>query len=188
MARTRNPRAKREAILTAARAAFESEGFEKSSSAQIAANADVSEGIVFHHFGSKHRLLEACAHADAVDFIQREMPNHSAGLEYDRLAAALFDWVASDRMARRLWSEGDDRVVGALRRGWQQAVVAAVSAALLVEQDEGRCREGDTQLFANMQFAVVGEVLLAHFAQPRTLPRSEAVALTARAVAVLVAP
>ena len=131
MARTRNPPAKRGAILEAARAAFESEGFKKSSTARIAEDAGVSEGIVFHHFGSKHGLLEACAHADAVDFIEREMPNHSAGLDYNRLTAAIFDWVAADRMARRLWSEGDDRVVGALRRGWQRAIVAAVSAARL---------------------------------------------------------
>ncbi len=188
MARTRNPRAKRDAILNAARAAFESDGFEKSSTAQIADNAGVSEGIVFHHFGSKHGLLEACAHADAVDFIEREMPYHSAGLDYDRLAEAIFDWVTSDRMARRLWSEGDHRVVGVLRRGWQRAIVAAVSAALLIEQRKGRCREGDTQLFASMQFAVVGEALIAHFAQPRSLPRPEAAAITAQAVAALVAP
>ncbi len=188
MVRTRDPEAKRAAILNAARAAFGRRGFEGSSTAEIATISEVSEGSVFHHFGSKHGLLEACAEADAAEFVDRELPTHADGLDYERLAASIFDWVGTDRMVRQLWAEGDDRIVGSLRRGWQRAVVAGVSRALVAEQAAGRCRAGDTELFARMQFAVVGEALTAHFDAPRELPRADAVAETARAVRAIIAP
>ncbi len=58
-ARTRDPEAKRAAVLTAALDEFTYRGFREVSTASIAAAAGVSEGTVFHHFGSKHGLLEA---------------------------------------------------------------------------------------------------------------------------------
>lgn len=187
MSRTRNPGAKREAILGEARLAFSRHGFDVTV-ADIAASAGVSEGIVFHHFGSKHGLLEAGAEAEATEFVARELRAHADGLDYDRLATSIFEWVGSDRMVRRLWTEGDDRIVGSLRRGWHRAVVAGVSTALVKEQAAGRCRPGDTELFARMQFAVVGELLIAHFDQPDLLSLQDAVDETARAVRAIVAP
>ena len=186
--RTRDPLAKRGALVDAARSRFTSTGFDATSTAEIAAQAEVSEGIIFHHFGSKHGLLEACARAQAHDFIEQELPAHRSGIDYDRLAESIFAWVESDRMVRRLWAEGDDRVVGALRRGWQAAIVEAVSGALVDEQRAGRCRAGDTDLFARMQFAVVGEALIAHFDDSERRPRMLAVAETARILRLIVGP
>jgi AcrR family transcriptional regulator len=57
--RRRDPEAKRARLLEAARSLFAEEGFEATSTAAIARRAGVSEGIVFHHFGSKHGLLAA---------------------------------------------------------------------------------------------------------------------------------
>lgn len=62
-ARRRDPVAKRARIVEAAAALFREEGFEATSTAAIAREAGVSEGIVFHHFGSKHGLLQAVAEA-----------------------------------------------------------------------------------------------------------------------------
>ena len=138
--RRRDPEAKRAAILEAAAERFAGEGFEATSAAAIAADAGVSEGIVFHYFGSKHGLLEACAHEAAAAFAADELPAHQEGVDYERLVAQTFAWLAQDRMIRRLWSEGDDRIVGALRRGWQAGIVPAVSTALVAEQEAGRCR------------------------------------------------
>ena len=136
--RRRDPEAKRAAVLQAASAAFGREGFEATSAAAIARDAGVSEGIVFHYFGSKHGVLEACAAAQADAFAARELPTHADGIDYERLVAAIFEWLAGDRMTRRLWAEGDDRIVGALRRGWQSGIVPAVAEALMREQAEGK--------------------------------------------------
>lgn len=186
--RTRDPLAKQEALLEAAIACFTEAGFDGSSAARIAERADVSEGIIFHHFGSKHGLLEACARREAERFIDSEMPRHRPAIDYERLAASIFEWVAADRMTRRLWTEGDDRIVAALRRGWRAAIVKAVATGLVDEQRVGRCRAGDTELLARMQFAVVGEALVSHFDDPEIWPRPVAVAETARVVRSIVDP
>ncbi len=166
-------------MLAAASDAFEGAGFDATSVATIARRAGVSEGIVFHHFGSKHALLEACAAAEASAFAEAEVQTHTDGIDYERLVASTFDALAGHRMTRQLWSEGDDRIVGALRRGWQSGIVPAVADVLVREQLDGRCRPGDTTRLARMQFAVMGEALVAHFDDPDAWSRDEAVAETA---------
>jgi AcrR family transcriptional regulator len=59
--RQRDPEAKRDRIASAAAALFAESGFDATSTAAVAARAGVSEGIVFHHFGSKQGLLTAVA-------------------------------------------------------------------------------------------------------------------------------
>lgn len=59
--RQRDPEAKRGRIASAAAALFAEGGFDATSTAAVAARAGVSEGIVFHHFGSKQGLLTAVA-------------------------------------------------------------------------------------------------------------------------------
>lgn len=186
--RRRDPEAKRAAVLDAAAAAFADDGFDATSSAAIARRAGVSEGIVFHYFGSKHGVLEACVAALADRFAAREFPRHADGVDYERLVAAIFDWVGKHRMTRRLWAEGDDRIVGALRRGWQAGIVPAVAEALVGEQAAARCRPGDVTRLARMQFAVMSEALVAHFDDPKTWPRAAAVEETASLLRSLVAP
>ncbi len=186
--RTRDPEAKRAAVLRAASSAFAQSGFDATSTAAIAEDAGVSEGIVFHYFGSKHGVLEACSAAQATSFAEHELAEHASGIDYERLVTATFDWLAGNRMIRRLWAEGDDRTVGALRRGWQAGIVPAVAAALERDQAAGRCRAGDTDRLARMQFAVMGEALVAHFDDPEAWPRAEAVGETAELLRSLVAP
>ena len=119
--RRRDPAGKRAAVIDAASTLFQADGFEATSAAAIASTAGVSEGIVFHYFGSKHGVLEACSNAAAADFAGVEIKAHRDGIDYHRLVTQTFEWLAEDRMIRRLWSEGDDRIVGALRRGWREA-------------------------------------------------------------------
>ena len=47
--------------MSAARRLFAEHGFAGTPTAAVARRAGVSEGIVFHHFGSKAGLLEAVA-------------------------------------------------------------------------------------------------------------------------------
>ncbi|MEO1062456.1 MAG: TetR/AcrR family transcriptional regulator [Actinomycetota bacterium] len=188
-ARTRDPEAKRAAVLSAAIEAFTSDGFQGTSTAAIAAAAGVSEGIVFHHFGSKHGLLEACATSSAEAFITGELrTGHLERVDEQRLVGAIFDWVAGHPLISGVWAERDDRVIGALRRGIQRAVVQHVAARLDDEQAAGRCRPGDTTFFARLQFGVVGEALALHFAAADRFPRELVVAETARGVAGITRP
>ena len=187
--RTRDPEAKRAAVLDVAVRMFTEHGFRDVSTATIAAEAGVSEGIVFHHYGSKHGLLEACAAATSRDFIAEELgARHVERIDAEQLVAATFDWVSTHQLIASLWAEADDRVIGSLRRGMQRSVVEHVAARLRDEQRAGRCRPGDPTLFARLQFGLVGEALVLHFAAPDRWPRQLVVTETARSVDAVTRP
>ena len=187
--RTRDPAAKQAALVAAAAEAFTTHGFAAASTGRIADDAGVSEGIVFHHFGSKHGLLQATTRMETTAFMASmgELDEDGA-IDWERALDRTFDWVAGHAMVSRLWSENDDRVIGSLRRGLQEAVVARFTVLLEREQEAGRCRSGDARWFAELQFAVVGEALITHFSDPDRLPRDVAIAEAARVVRAIVSP
>ncbi|MFJ6687141.1 TetR/AcrR family transcriptional regulator [Streptomyces werraensis] len=57
--RTREPEARRSAILQAARATFAEQGFAKTTIREVARRAEVTHGLVIRHFGSKEQLFLA---------------------------------------------------------------------------------------------------------------------------------
>ena len=63
----RAPDEKRARIIEVARAAFSERPYEQTTTAQISRLAGVSEGTIFHHFGTKAGLLRAVAENYAKD-------------------------------------------------------------------------------------------------------------------------
>ncbi|WP_416907619.1 MAG: TetR/AcrR family transcriptional regulator [Polymorphobacter sp.] len=57
-ARRYDPAETRARVLSAAYMLFSTKGFARTGTADIAREADVSEGSIFYHFGSKQKLLE----------------------------------------------------------------------------------------------------------------------------------
>lgn len=57
-ARRYDPAETRSRVLAAAHMLFSTKGFVRTGTADIAREADVSEGSIFYHFGSKQKLLE----------------------------------------------------------------------------------------------------------------------------------
>ena len=159
-ARVRDPEAKQAALLDAAVVAFGADGFVASSTGSIARSAGVSEGMVFHHFGSKHGMLEAVVEREVGGFIDRWLGGLDP-IDWVEFVEAAFTWVGGHEMVVRIWAEQDDRVIGALRRGMQRGVVPALTAAIIAGQQLGRHRDGDARWYAQSAFAVVGEALIA---------------------------
>lgn len=58
-----DPAETRQRVLEAANTLFSQNGFAKTGTADIARQADVSEGSIFYHFGSKRALLEELGRA-----------------------------------------------------------------------------------------------------------------------------
>jgi AcrR family transcriptional regulator len=56
----RNAQATREALLSAARRRFATLGFERTTTRDVAADADVNVALINRYFGSKEGLFEAC--------------------------------------------------------------------------------------------------------------------------------
>ena len=63
----RAPAEKRARIIAVARACFSEQAYEDTTTAEIARRAGVSEGTIFHHFGTKRGLLVAVAENYALD-------------------------------------------------------------------------------------------------------------------------
>jgi AcrR family transcriptional regulator len=99
----------RRAVLEAARAAFEGDGFEGANIRDIASAAGVSAGTVLHHFGSKRELLYAALFHD----LERALEGAVAGVgrdpledQLDRLSRAVFHhYQERPRLSRVLLKE-----------------------------------------------------------------------------------
>ncbi len=76
----------REAILSAARAAFAEQGYDKATIRGIAARAAVDPALVLHYFGSKERLFGA---ALQIPFTPGEVLRAALGADPDRLGEVI---------------------------------------------------------------------------------------------------
>ncbi len=91
--RRRDPEEKRQRLLAAARSLFVSQGFEKTTTKEIAKLSGVSEGILFHQFNSKIGILNALIsqYADnAIEtFSEVDLKNQSAETFLRRLVTVI---------------------------------------------------------------------------------------------------
>jgi AcrR family transcriptional regulator len=143
--RTRDPADKRARLMEAAAALFAQRGYAATTTADVARHAGVSEGIVFHHFGSKADLLEAVA-ADYGQGLAQAMfavapppgqppsaePMLRAAFGYARehgAVARLLRLSAPDGETRGARRASRGQIVGALARGFARWSAAGVRPA-----------------------------------------------------------
>lgn len=63
------PEIRREEVLLAARELFEKHPYDQLTTAQLAEGCGISEGLIFHYFGSKRGLYIACLERGLQDFL-----------------------------------------------------------------------------------------------------------------------
>jgi len=165
--RRRDPAEKRAAILAAARESFGRDGYGSTTTAQIARRAGVSEGIVFHHFGSKQGLLAALAD------------------EYGReLAAAMFEGDRPDRpplspetmlrrafrhvrehgtLAHLLVQSHEPSDWSVVVQSSRARIVAALAGAFARWSERGYLRRMNPQIVAELLFGLVETAILECF-------------------------
>lgn len=141
----RAPDEKRARIVAVARACFATKPYESTTTAEIARRADVSEGTIFHHFGSKHGLLLVVGRAYAHD-----------------LAAAIYHGLAAPRpggmvkvveeIEKRLRTFLEEEGVPGLVPGKHRddAVIEAVLTAIREHMIEGGSKLLDAGRAANI--------------------------------------
>ena len=108
----RAPEEKRELLLAAARELFVQHGYEHTSTQQIAKTAGVSEGILFHHFGTKRELFEQIAEDFVRGAAEATIPSNRDDLTEESVVRAAFDFADANpalyRMLQRLGAELGD--------------------------------------------------------------------------------
>lgn len=165
--RRREPAQKQARILAAAQELFVQRGFAATTTAHIAHAADVSEGILFHHFGSKEGLLVAVA-ADYGRGLAEAMFVHGAESGGAPSAEAMlreaFAYVRERGPLSRLLMlvpASVDR--GSARHATRERIVGALESAFERWQSLGWIRPLDARIVAELTHALVERALVECF-------------------------
>ena len=186
MPRRRDPEAKRARLMASARELFAERGYAATTTADVARHAGVSEGIVFHQFGSKARLLEAVA-ADYGRGLAEAM--EAAGLEssmersIESSLRAAFSYVRErGALARFLQAAPEPGDAAAARRASRAAIVASIERSLVARRASGALRALDPRIVAELLYALVEAALIECFLHRDGSRESEYLRETVRCV------
>jgi AcrR family transcriptional regulator len=161
----REPDEKRERILDAASEVFAAKGFSGATTAEIAARAGVSEGIVFHHFGSKRELFARAAAAYGRGLAEA-MFGARPGAELVSAADSIrraFAYVREKRALHRLFLVRDPQPGEPLHDQAREEIVGALEAVFRHGVERGVMRRMDCRIAAELMYALVGGALEACF-------------------------
>ena len=152
----RAPAEKREALLAAARRLFAEAGYDATSTQQIATVAGVSEGILFHHFGSKRGLFEKVTE----DFLRASaaatVPENPAELSEEGVVRAAFDFADANPKLYAMLAEASAKLGEPEDGKRSDVVVNAIEARLKRAMAPDAVRHGNARIMAELQFALVG--------------------------------
>ena len=166
----RAPDEKRARILAVARASFSEQSYEQTTTAEIARRADVSEGTIFHHFGTKLGLLRQAAEAYGRDLANAMYDGAEDGfLEIEEVV---------DRAARFAEEEGvlgleppgpssNRRPLIVVHLAIREALVERGVPILETWQASGQARQMDARLAAEILFPLTQELLVKLFMDGR---------------------
>ena len=165
--RRRAPAEKQARILAAAQRLFVERGFAATTTADIARAAEVSEGIVFHHFGSKEDLLAAVAAAYGRGLTEAMFAESGKahGLpEAEAMLRAAFAYVRERGPLSRLLMlvpTSVDQI--SARHATREHVVDALAQAFARWQGQGLMRVLDARIVAELMHALVERALIECF-------------------------
>jgi len=151
----RSPEKKRESLLAAARTLFAEQGYDDTSTAQIAARAGVSEGILFHHFGSKRGLLAELAEQHAKDAVRATMPEDPTMATEEFVVRSAFDFADRNPGLHQVFEEAGQKLDDFDITRQRDIVIGVIEDNLKQGMTEGLVRQGDARIMAELHFAVV---------------------------------
>ena len=151
----RNPEQKRLLLLAAAEELFAQRGFEATSTAQIANHAGVSEGILFHHFGSKKGLFAALGEQFALAAAAASMASDHTQITEESVVRGAFTFAENNPALYHMMTKGAGELTYADIQAQSDLVVNAIEKNLTQGMRRGDVRQGDAKIMAQLQFAVV---------------------------------
>ena len=155
----RDPRQKQDQLLRAAAQLFAEQGFANTSTQQIARAAGVSEGILFHHFGSKQGLLVKIAEDYAQEAALFTMPEAASGgpdgLTEESVVRKAFAFAERNPALHDMLARTSREFADAGISMANSALVDAIQHNLEQGMANGEIRQGNARIMAQLQFAVV---------------------------------
>lgn len=151
----RAPAEKRESLLAAARDLFAQQGFDQTSTVQIARRAGVSEGILFHHFGSKKNLFVCLAQHFAYAAAAATMPADPSHMTEETVVRNAFAFAESNPALYEMLMKGSAELSEQDIAAQSDIIVQAIRQNLQRSMADGQVRRGDADIMAQFQFALV---------------------------------
>ena len=151
----RAPGEKRERLLRAAQELFANQGFEHTSTQQIARHAGVSEGILFHHFGTKRGLFESVAEDFVRAGVQATMPLDTADATEEDVVRAAFDFADANPAFYKVLAEVSAASGEPGPAVSSEVIVEAIRQRLEDAMAAGIVRRGNARIMAQLQLVVV---------------------------------
>ena len=152
--RKRAPEQKRKALLAAARELFVTRGFHGATTMGIARHAGVSEGVLFHQFGSKAGLYGHLAEEYGQAAVQAVMPPDQP-MTADGIVRRAFDFAAQDPALYRLMNHDGPGRGDAARPRHAEIIIDAIHLGIIAGMDRRDVRLGPSRIMAELQFAIV---------------------------------
>ena len=153
--RRRAPEEKRASILTSAKALFRAHGFEGVSTSQIAKAAGVSEGMIFHNFGSKKGLFTQILADYARAAAAATMPDDLSELTEEYVVRSAFDFSDSHPDVHEMLMRSGSEFSEADVEQQSDIIVEVIRQKLELGAGQDKVRRGNTKIMAQLQFAVV---------------------------------
>jgi AcrR family transcriptional regulator len=157
--------ATRGALVAAGRALFGRDGFAATSIEDLAREAGVTRGALYHHFDSKEAVFEAVFEQVEADLVMRAGAAAAKGKDAWRrlqLACAAFLQDASEPEAQRIISIDGPSVLGWAR--WREIeeryALGGLRATLDAAVQEGMLKNRDTETLAHLLLGALTEATL----------------------------
>ncbi len=155
----RAPDEKRASIIGAARELFSRAGYSAATTAEIAKLAGVSEGTVFHHFGSKEGLLRAAAAQYGQELVEMVLAiRDSGGAPIEQILESIVGFIG-ERGRFGLVLMRDTRVPVEVRSDIRRSIVGVLSGWIGSNAKKGTVRDLDPEIGAEYVFAVFETML-----------------------------
>ncbi len=158
-------------LVAAARAAFRAEGYAAASMDALCAEAGVTRGALYHHFGGKEGLLEAVVRqidAEIGARLDAEEARHDDPWDGFRACCHLWLEQALDPEIQRIYLRDAPAVIGPrLREMDETSAVAPIRDALADLMASGRVATTDAEALARMINGALIEAAMWVAASPR---------------------
>jgi AcrR family transcriptional regulator len=158
-------------LVAAARAAFRAEGYAAASMDALCAEAGVTRGALYHHFGGKEGLLEAVVRqidAEIGARLDAEEERHADPWEGFRACCHLWLEQALDPEVQRIYLRDAQAVIGPrLREMDETSAIAPIRDSLAALMASGRVVTTDAEALARLINGALVEAAMWVAASPR---------------------
>jgi AcrR family transcriptional regulator len=183
-----DPAETRQRVLEAANMLFSTKGFVSTGTADIARAADVSEGSIFYHFGSKKNLLIELGRQYGQNMIAAmQQGDDLASLSIETTIRRCFDYCATHKQWEVINKGGDDRIGAStgthyhdpeaepFYRSSREVVVAWTEAHMRAQLGRISRTDLNIPIAASFVYAIAGDALDRAFGPGATEAEREAI-------------